>query len=151
MDFPVQFEIHIVKSAFEAVFGVGSKPQMRDYLYFEQFMNRMYEVDAMAEADDFMYTGSYWRVSLVAYQKRTNVLYDGGENASAAQQAISEAIEVETDALTSNVEDKFRVERENQFKDVRKPNEYNTIGSQANDYVRRALNRKDDYHRRESL
>jgi|MDSV01.2.fsa_nt_gb hypothetical protein len=142
MDFPVQFEIHIVKSAFEAVFGVGSKPQMRDYLYFEQFMNRMYEVDAMAEADDFMYTGSYWRVSLVAYQKRTNVLYDGGENASAAQQAISEAIEIETDALTSNVEDKFRVERENQFKDVRKPNEYNTIGSQANDYVRRALNKK---------
>ena len=142
MDFPVQFEIHIVKSAFEAVFGVGSKPQMRDYLYFEQFMNRMYEVDAIAEADDFMYTGSYWRVSLVTYQKRTNVLYDGGENATAAQQAISEAIEVETDALTSNVEDKFRVERENEFKDVRKPNEYNTIGSQANDYVRRALNRK---------
>jgi len=142
MDFPVQFEIHIVKSAFEAVFGVGSKPQMRDYLYFEQFMNRMYEVDAMAEADDFMYTGSYWRVSLVTYQKRTNVLYDGGENASAAQVAVSAAIEVETDALTSNVEDKFRVERENQFKDVRKPNEYNTIGSQANDYVRRALNKK---------
>jgi len=96
----------------------------------------------MAEADDFMYTGSYWRVSLVTYQKRTNVLYDGGENASAAQVAVSAAIEVETDALTSNVEDKFRVERENQFKDVRKPNEYNTIGSQANDYVRRALNKK---------
>jgi hypothetical protein len=142
MDFPVQFEIHIVKSAFEAVFGVGSKPQMRDYLYFEQFLNRMYEVDAMAEADDFMYTGSYWRVSLVQFQKRTNVLYDGGENATADQQAISEAIKVETDALTSNVEDKFRVERENEFKDVRKPNEYNTIGSQANDYVRRALNKK---------
>ena len=142
MDFPVQFEIHIVKSAFEAVFGIGSKPQMRDYLYFEQFLNRMYEVDAMAEADDFMYTGSYWRVSLVQYQKRTNVLYDGGDGASAEQKAISEAIEVETDALTSNVEDKFRVERENEFKDVRKPNEYNTIGSQANDYVRRALNKR---------
>jgi len=142
MDFPVQFEIHIVKSAFEAVFGIGAKPQMRDYLHFEQFLNRMYEVDAMAEADDFMYTGSYWRVSLVTYQKRTNVLYDGGLNASAAQVAISEAIEVETDALTSNVEDKFRVERENEFKDVRKPNQYNTIGSQANDYVRRALNKR---------
>ena len=142
MDFPVQFEIHIVKSAFEAVFGIGSKPQMRDYLYFEQFLNRMYEVDAMAEADDFMYTGSYWRVSLVQYQKRTNVLYDGGDGASAEQVAISEAIEVETDSLVSNVEDKFRVERENEFKDVRKPNEYNTIGSQANDYVRRALNKR---------
>jgi len=134
MDFPVQFEIHIVKSAFEAIFGIGSKPQMRDYLYFEQFMNRMYEVDAIAEADDFMYTGSYWRVSLVTYQQRTNVGYEDTVEGLAA--------EVSTEALVSNVEEKFRVERENEFKDVRKPNEYNTIGSQANDYVRRALNKK---------
>ena len=134
MDFPVQFEIHIVKSAFEAVFGVGSKPQMRDYLYFKQFMNRMYEVDAVAQSDDFLYTGAYWRVSLVQYQKRTNVGYENTVE--------GEAAEASTEALISNVEDKFRVERENEFKDVRKPNEYNTIGSQANDYVRRALNKK---------
>jgi hypothetical protein len=75
MDFPVQFEIHIVKSAFEQVFGIGAKPEMRDYLYFEQYMNKMYEVDAIAEADDFLYSGSYWRVSLVPYQQRTAVLY----------------------------------------------------------------------------
>jgi len=134
MDFPVQFEIHIVKSAFEAIFGIGSKPQMRDYLHFEQFMNRMYEVDAIAEADDFMYTGSYWRVSLVTYQQRTNVGYENTIDGLAA--------EISTEALVSNVEEKFRVERENEFKDVRKPNEYNTIGSQANDYVRRSLNKK---------
>ena len=134
MDFPVQFEIHIVKSAFEAIFGIGSKPQMRDYLYFKQFMNRMYEVDAIAEADDFMYTGSYWRVSLVTYQQRTNVGYE--------DTVLGDAAEASTEALVSNVEEKFRVERENEFKDVRKPNEYNTIGSQANDYVRRALNKK---------
>ena len=134
MDFPVQFEIHIVKSAFEAVFGIGSKPQMRDYLYFKQFMNRMYEVDAVAQSDDFMYTGAYWRVSLVTYQQRTNV---GFENT-----VEGDAAETSTEALVSNVEEKFRVERENEFKDVRKPNEYNTIGSQANDYVRRSLNKK---------
>tara|TARA_R110002096_G_scaffold10173_3_gene39381 strand:- start:156 stop:2126 length:1971 start_codon:yes stop_codon:yes gene_type:complete len=134
MDFPVQFEIHIVKSAFEAIFGIGSKPQMRDYLYFKQFMNRMYEVDAIAEADDFMYTGSYWRVSLVTYQQRTNVGYDNTVDGIAA--------ETSTNALVSSVEEKFRVERENEFKDVRKPDEYNTIGSQANDYVRRSLNKK---------
>jgi hypothetical protein len=134
MDFPVQFEVHIVKSAFEAVFGIGSKPQMRDYLHFDQFLNRMYEVDAMAEADDFMYTGSYWRVSLVTYQQRTNVGFE--------DTTLGLAAETSTDALVSNVEEKFRVERENEFKDVRKPNEYNTIGSQANDYVRRALNKK---------
>jgi len=97
-------------------------------------MNRMYEVDAIAEADDFMYTGSYWRVSLVTYQQRTNVGFE--------DTVLGDAAEASTEALVSNVEEKFRVERENEFKDVRKPNEYNTIGSQANDYVRRALNKK---------
>jgi hypothetical protein len=134
MDFPVQFEIHIVKSAFEAIFGLGAKPEMRDYLYFKDYMNRMYEVDAIAQADDFLYSGSYWRVSLVPYQKRTAVGY---ENTSDGIQA-----EANTDALISNVEDKFRVERENEFRDVRKDNQYKTIGTLGNDYVRRSLNKK---------
>jgi hypothetical protein len=133
MDFPVQFEVHIVKSAFEAVFGLGAKPEMRDYLYFKQYMNRMYEVDAIAEADDFLYSGSYWRVSLVPYQQRTAV---GFNNTLAGKNA-----EADTKALVSNL-DKFKVERENEFKDVRKPNQYNTIGSQANDYVRRVLDKR---------
>ena len=134
MDFPVQFEIHIVKSAFESVFGLGAKPEMRDYLYFKQYMNRMYEIDAIAEADDFLYAGSYWRVSLVPYQKRTAVGY---ENTTDGIQA-----EANTEALISNVEDKFRVERENEFRDVRKDNQYNTIGTQCNDYIRRSLDKK---------
>lgn len=133
MDFPVQFEVHIVKSAFEAVFGLGAKPEMRDYLYFKQYMNRMYEVDAIAEADDFLYSGSYWRVSLVPYQQRTAVGFD---NTLAGKNA-----EADTKALVSDL-DKFEVERENEFKDVRKPNQYNTIGSQANDYVRRVLDKR---------
>ena len=134
MDFPVQFEVHIVKSAFESVFGLGAKPEMRDYLYFKQYMNRMYEIDAIAEADDFLYAGSYWRVSLVPYQKRTAVGY---ENTTEGIQA-----ETNTNALISNVEDKFRVERENEFKDVRKDNQYNTIGTQCEDYIRRSLDKR---------
>ena len=134
MDFPVQFEVHIVKSAFEAVFGLGAKPMMRDYLYFKQYMNRMYEIDAIAEADDFMYAGSYWRVSLVPYQKRTAVMFN--------DTTAGKTLEANTDALISNVEDKFRVERENEFRDVRKDNQYNTIGSLSNDYVRRSLDKK---------
>ena len=134
MDFPVQFEVHIVKSAFEAVFGLGAKPEMRDYLYFKDYMNRMYEVDAIAEADDFLYAGSYWRVSLVPYQQRTAVGYEN----------TNEGIKAETDtqALISDVETKFRVERENEYRDVRKNNQYNTIGSLCNDYVRRSLDKR---------
>ncbi len=130
LDFPVQFEIHIVKSAFEQVFGIGSKPEMRDYLYFDQFMNRMYEVDAIAEADDFLYKGSYWRVSLVPYQQRTAVSFS------------NKNIEDETVALITSVEEEFGEERNNEFDDVRKPNQYNTIGTLANDYVRRVLDKK---------
>ena len=130
MDFPVQFEVHIVKSAFQQVFGVGSKPQMRDYLYFENYLNSMYEVDAVAEADDFLYSGSYWRVSLVPYQQRTAVLYP------------DKNIEAIKDSLVSNIEDKFKEERNDEFDDVRKPNQYNTIGTLSNDYVRRILDKK---------
>ena len=50
--------------------------------------------------------------------------------------------EANTEALISNVEDKFRVERENEFRDVRKDNQYNTIGTQCNDYIRRSLDKK---------
>jgi len=130
MDFPVQFEVHIVKSAFEEVFGLGSKPEMRDYLYFDQFMNRMYEVDAIAEADDFTYTGSYWRVSLVPYQQRTAVMYP------------DKNIEDEKDSLVTSIEEEWGEEANKEFDDVRKPNQYNTIGTLANDYVRRILDKK---------
>lgn len=130
MDFPVQFEIHVVKSAFEQVFGIGAKPQMRDYMYFEQYLNAMYEVDAVADADDFLYSGSYWRVSLVPYQQRTAVLYP------------NKNIEDEKNALVSDLESKFGEEADNEYDDVRKPNQYNTIGSLENDYVRRILDKK---------
>ena len=130
MDWPVEFEVHIVRAAFEAIFGVGSKPQMHDYLYFEQYLNRMYEVNAVAEPDDFMYTNAYWRVSLVQYQDRTAVMYP------------DKNIEEEKDNLITNVEEAFGEEAENEFKDVRKPNQYNTIGTQADDYVRRILDKR---------
>lgn len=130
MDFPVQFEIHVVKSSFEQAFGVGSKPQMRDYLYFEQYMNRMYEIDAVSEADDFLYAGSYWRVSLVPYQQRTAVLYP------------DKNIEDEKDSIVSNIEEKFKEDRNNEYDIIRKPNQYNTIGTLSNDYVRRILDKQ---------
>ena len=130
MDWPVEFEVHIVRAAFEAVFGQGAKPQMHDYLYFDQFLNRMYEVNAVAEPDDFMYTNAYWRVSLVQFQDRTAVMYP------------DKNIEEVKDSIVTNVEKEFAEEAENEFKDVRKPNQYNTIGTQANDYVRRILDKK---------
>lgn len=129
MDFPVQFEIHIVKSAFQKVFGVDSKPEVRDYLYFEQYLNKMYEVDAVAESDDVLYSGSYWRVSLVTYQQRGAVQYP------------DKNIEDEKDAIVTSLE-QFEEERQTEFENVSKPNQYKTIGTLNNDYVRRTLDKK---------
>ncbi len=130
IDFPVQFEVHIVKSTFESVFGVGSKPEVGDYLYVEQYLQKMYEVDAVALPDDVFYTGSYWRVSLVPYQQRTSVLFN------------DKNIEAERDEIVSSIGEEFAEERDNEFRDTRKENQYNTIGTLANDYVRRILDKK---------
>ena len=130
IDFPVQFEVHIVKSTFESVFGIGSKPEVGDYMYVEQYLNKMYEVDAVALPDDVFYAGSYWRVSLVPYQQRTNVLFE------------DKNIEAERDLIVSSIEEEFAEERDNEFRDTRKENQYNTIGTLANDYVRRILDKR---------
>lgn len=129
MDYPTVFEVHIVKSAFRQVFGQDAKPEVGDYLYFEQYMNKMYEVNAMSETDDYLYTGAYWRVSLAQYQKRSAVKFDSAED------------EVETNTLIFN-SDKFNIETLEQETDARKPDQYNTIGKLENDYVRRILDKK---------
>lgn len=125
LDFPAQFEVHIVRSSFEQVFGAGARPQQHDYLYFEQYMNRMYEVDAVAQPDDVIFGSAYWRVSLVPYQKRTAVGYDG-----------TEELKVQTEDIVTSIEDVFKEEREVEYDDTRKPNQYKTIGTLSDDYVR---------------
>ena len=76
IDYPVQFEVHIVKSEFQKVFGTNSHPDPHDYLYFQTYMNKMYMVDSVSEPDDFGYTCSYWRVSLVPYQELSSVKFE---------------------------------------------------------------------------
>lgn len=125
LDFAAQFEVHIVKSSFEQVFGIGARPMQHDYLYFEQYMNRMYEVDAVAQPDDVLFGSAYWRVSLVPYQKRTAVGYDGTED-----------LKVQTEDIVTSIEDVFKEEREVEYDDTRKPNQYKTIGTLSDDYVR---------------
>lgn len=129
MDYNVVFEVHIVKSQFKQIFGEDSKPEVGDYLYFEQYMNRMYEINATSETNEYLFDGAYWRVSLTPYQKRASVSFDRDE------------FEIETDTIIFN-SDKFNIETEKQEIDARKPEQYNTIGTLENDYVRRILDKK---------
>ena len=127
-DYPVEFEVHIVKSAFRQIFGNLSKPEQHDFLYVP-IMNRMYEVNNVMEPDDFMNEGTYWRVSLVTWQDRTNQSYE------------DTTIRDEVDDIVLSVEEVFGEDQIAQEKDARKPNQYNTIGTRENDYIRRSMPR----------
>lgn len=129
MDFPTIFEVQIVKREFWSAFGEGTKPEVHDYLYFETYMNKMYEINAVSETDDYLYTGAYWRVSLVQYQQRSSVKFD------------TEELDLDTQTLIFS-SDKFNVEVEKQEEDARKPRQYNTIGREGNDYVRRIIDKR---------
>lgn len=122
------FEIHIVKSEFEQIFGRGTKPEEGDYLYFP-IMQKLYEVNSIARPDDFMYDSSYWRVGLITYQQRNNFAFS------------DQNIEFEVEALVSNMDD-FEAEVIKEEKIITKPQEYKTIGTEGNDYIRRSLLKK---------
>ena len=129
IDYPVQFEIHIVKSEFQKVFGAGSHPDPHDYLYFGTYMNKMYMVDSVSDPDDFGYVASYWRVSLVPYQEMKSVQFD------------NDNLMDETESLIFSAEGKFKEEVEEEFQDTRKDNQLNDVNdlNEGQDMVRRIL------------
>lgn len=129
IDYPVQFEIHIVKSEFQKVFGAGSHPDPHDYLYFSNYMNKMYMVDSVSDPDDFGYVSSYWRVSLVPYQEMKSVQF-GNDN-----------LMEDTESLIFSAEGKFKEEVEEEFQDNRKDNQLNDVNdlNEGQDMVRRIL------------
>ena len=129
IDYPVQFEVHIVKSEFQKVFGTGSHPDPHDYLYFGTYMNKMYMVDSVSDPDDFGYVASYWRVSLVPYQEMSSVQF-GNDN-----------LLDETESLIFSAEKKFEEEMKEEFADNRKDNQLNDVNDlvEGQDMVRRVL------------
>ena len=130
MDYAMDtFEIHIVKTEFEKIFGKGTRPAQGDYLYFP-IMKKMYEVNSLANPDDFMYAASYWKVGLVTYQQAKNFQF-GDVN-----------IEESTMSHISSIESEFGAEALAEEIQNAKPNEYRRVGTGNNDYVRRVLNKK---------
>ena len=129
IDYPVNFEISIVKSEFQKVFGAGSHPDPHDYLYFGTYMNKMYMVDSVSDPDDFGYVASYWRVSLVPYQEMKSVQFD------------NDNLMDETESLIFSAEGKFKEEVEEEFQDTRKDNQLNDVNdlNEGQDMVRRIL------------
>lgn len=117
------FEIHITKTQFELAFGANKNPNMRDYLYFP-LMNRMYEVSSVAHADEFNMEHSYWRVMLRKYEERTSTIH------------TDTAIEQEVDNLVTGLEEVFGEETQDEFKQVTKPEQYQTVFTPVGDGIR---------------
>lgn len=129
IDYDVNFEVNIVKSEFQSVFGADSHPDPHDYLYFSSYLNKVYMVNGVSDPDDFGYMATYWRVSLVPYQKMKSVGF-GDDN-----------LLNDTDTLTFSVEGKFEDEFKEEVADVRKDNQLNDIGdlAEGQDGIRRIL------------
>ena len=130
MDYPVQFEVHIVKQEFWNSFGEGTHPDPHDYLYFQSYLNKMYRVDSVSEPDDFGYLGTYWRVSLTPYEKMSSVGF------------ADDDLKNDTETLIFSAEGKFEEEVKEEYQDNRKDNQANDLGDlgEGQDWLRRKLN-----------
>jgi hypothetical protein len=129
LDMPVQFEVHVVKSEFQKVFGKDSHPDPHDYLYLSNYVNKMYMVDSVSDPDDFGYAASYWRVSLVPYQEFSSVQFEDN------------SLLEDTESLIFSTEGKFADEVEDEFADSRKDNQLNDMGDfgEGQDFLRTLL------------
>jgi len=124
-----EFEIHLTKTQFEKAFGIGPSPRSRDYLYFPR-INRMYEVNTVAYADEFNLELTYWKLMLRKYEERTSNIHEDTQ------------VEQELADLTVGQEEIFGEERQEEFEKVTKPTQYKTVFAEVGDGVRARLHKK---------
>ena len=117
------FEIHITKTQFESAFGAHSTPNSRDYLYFP-LMNRMYEVSSVTFADEFNMEMTYWRVMLKKYEERTSTIQ------------TDDTLEQELDTLVTGLDEVFGEEIKDEYAQVSKPEQYQTVFTPVSDGIR---------------
>lgn len=113
-----EFEVHITATEFETVFGVGKKPRNKDYMFIP-IINKMYEVNSIAIADEFNMSNSYWRVKLVKYQDRTSV--------------IKNEFEIDTDTLITGVEEIFGEQIQEEYTKNTKPAQFQSVTTSYRD------------------
>lgn len=117
------FEIHITATQFSSAFGFGKSPRARDYMYFP-LNNRMYEVTAVTFADEFNMNMTYWRVMLKKFENRTSSIH------------TDSAIEQELSDLITGIEEVFGEEMQQEFAQVSKPEQYQTVFNTVGDGIR---------------
>jgi hypothetical protein len=121
------FEIHITAEEFETHFGAGKNPRNKDYMFIP-IINKMYEINSIALADEFNRSHSYWKVKLVKYQDRGDVLKGDFDN--------------DTDVLITGIEEIFGERIQDEYKKNLKPEIFQTVTDKQYDGIRTFVNRK---------
>ncbi len=124
IDFQLPFEVHIDHRYFQSMFGYGSEPRKRDFLYFP-LLNRMFEIQGSYLHRGFMMSPTFWKVQLKKYSPNIDML-----------------LKDETRQFLDNVilsgEQLFSEQVENDIKDATLPQQYSTISANF-DSSRRAI------------
>jgi hypothetical protein len=121
------FEIHITAEEFETHFGVGKYPRNKDYMFIP-IINRMYEINSIALADEFNRSHSYWKVKLVKYQDRGDVLKGQFND--------------DTDVLVTGIEEIFGERIQDEYIKNVKPESFQTVVNIYEDGTRTFVDNK---------
>jgi len=120
------FEVHITATEFESKFGVGKAPRNKDYMFIP-IINRMYEISSISLADEFNKSHSYWRVKLVKYQDRTDVIKGQFDEA--------------TDVLVTGIEEIFGERVQEEYTKNLKPKQFQSVSKTYTDGIREFVNK----------
>lgn len=124
LDFQLPFEVHVDHRYFQSIFGKGSHPRHRDFLYFP-LLNRMYEITGSYLHRGFMMDPTYWKVSLQKYNPNIDML-------------LTDDSRHFLDNVITSAEELFKEEVKSDTDDAVMPKQYDTI-SQRFDSSRSAI------------
>lgn len=124
LDFQLPFEIHLDHRYFQSIFGAGSEPRKRDFLYFP-LVNRMFEIQGSYLHRGFMMTPTFWKIQLKKFNPNIDML-------------LQDTTRTFLDNVIINAEQLFGDEVKKDIKDGTMPQQYQTI-STTFDSSRRAI------------
>ena len=120
-----EFEIHITAEEFQTHFGAGKYPRNKDYMFIP-IINKMYEINSVALADEFNRSHSYWKIKLVKYQDRGDV--------------IKGQFDDDTDVLITGIEEVFGERIQDEYTKNLKPEIFQTVVGTYTDGIRTFVN-----------
>lgn len=124
LDFQLPFEIHLDHKYFQSIFGQGSEPRKRDFLYFP-LINRMFEIQGSYLHRGFMMSPTFWKIQLKKFNPNIDML-------------LQDTTRTFLDNVILSSEQLFSEQVKDDIKDGTMPEQYTTI-STTFDSSRRAI------------